>query len=60
MSSCTCNCADGYSGSSCESELQSIELTVLIHVHLYLDMEEYVKVRICKSIYKYIIMWKSK
>ena len=46
MSSCTCDCPDGYSGSSCESELQSFELTVLYHVHSYLEMEEYVKVKL--------------
>ena len=38
MTSCTCDCTDGFSGSSCESELQSFELTLLIHVHSYLHI----------------------
>ena len=40
MSSCTCDCTDGFSGSSCESELESFKLTVLIHMHSYLDVDK--------------------
>ena len=30
VSSCKCDCADGFSGSSCESELKLFELALLI------------------------------
>ena len=46
MSSCTCDCTNGFSGSSCEGKLKSLKLTLLIFVNSYLDMEEYLKVKL--------------